>query len=76
MVTNQLAHSTDFMKHGSLTLALLETLKSFSFRSRSDSHYRTYIAIEAPKLVRRSRLDSREYLQDRHNLLLAKSNRK
>ena len=66
----------DIMKHGNLILALLETHKLYSFKSRSDSHFKTYIVIEAPRLVRPSRLDSQEDLQVSHSLLLVKSNRK
>ena len=76
MLTNQLAHSTDIMKLGNLILAPLETLKLSSFKSRSDSHFKTYIAIGAPRLARQSHLVSQEYLQDSLSLLLAKSNRK
>ena len=66
----------DIMKHGNHILALLETHKLYSFKLRSDLHFKTYIVIEAPRLARLSRLDSQEYLLGSHSLLLAKSNRK
>ena len=77
-VTNQPGDSTDTMKHGNLTLAPQVILKSSSFKSRSDSLFKTCIAIEVQRLVQRSRLAFPAVNQDRDspNLLLAKSNRK